>query len=136
MSNENIDLQANEILKVDDELGLVLGFAIISKINGEPYFDVQGDHIPEDAMLDAATDFMMNSRMAKEMHRGDQAGSVVFCWPMTTEIAKTFGITTSRTGLMIAMKPDTDEMLQKFKSGEYTGFSIGGVRVQDEIVEG
>ena len=44
-----------EIKKVDEELGLVMGFAIICKIDGEPYFDTQGDHIPEDSMLKAAT---------------------------------------------------------------------------------
>ena len=85
------------LVKVDDALGLVMGFAIVSKIDGEPYFDIQGDHIPEDAMLDAATDFMQNSRVAKEMHQGDQAGSVVFAFPLTTDIAKKFDIHPNQT---------------------------------------
>ncbi len=121
--------------KVDEDLGLVLGFAIVSKIDGEDYFDVQGDHIPEDSMLEASADFMMNSRVSKEMHAGDIAGSVVFAWPLTTEIAKAFDIETKTTGLMIAVKPDSDESLQKFRDGTFTGFSIGGRRVEDEEVE-
>lgn len=120
-----------KVIKVDESLGLVFGFAIICKEAGADYFDTQGDHIPEDAMLKAATDFMENSRVAKDMHQGDAVGPVVFCWPMTTDIAKAMGIETINTGLMIAMKPPPD-IVGKYKSGEYTGFSIGGVRGEDE----
>jgi len=122
------------LIKVDETLGLVMGFAIVCKIDGEAYFDIQGDHIPEGAMLEAATDFMQNSRVAKEMHQGDQAGSVVFAFPLTTDIAKKFDIETKMTGLMIGLKPDSDEILEKFKDGTFTGFSIGGTRLLDEEV--
>lgn len=123
-----------EVIKVDPSLGLVMGMAIICKEDGVDYFDVQGDHIPEDAMLKAALDFMENSQVAKEMHSGEEKGTVVFAWPLTTDIAKAFGIETSTTGLMIAVRPHDDEMLAKFKSGELTGFSIGGRRITDEDV--
>jgi hypothetical protein len=33
---------------------------------------------------------------------------------------------------MIAMKPSSEALLEKFRSGEYTGFSIGGQRLVDE----
>lgn len=123
-----------EVAKVDSELGLVFGFAIVSKINGVDYFDVQGDHIPEEAMLEASLDFMENSRAAKEMHEGDQIGSIAFAFPLTTDIANAMNIRTEKTGLMIALKPYDDEVLNRFKSGEYTGFSIGGRRIEDEEV--
>lgn len=125
---------AADVFKVDDELGLVFGYAIVCKDGDKEYFDVQGDHIPEDAMLKASTDFMLKSRVAKDMHQGDQTGTVVFAFPMTTDIAKALGITVKKTGLIIAMKPGA-EALKKFKSGDYTGFSIGGKRVKDEEVE-
>jgi hypothetical protein len=123
-----------EVVKVDDTLGLVMGYAIVSTEKGKPYFDVQGDHIPDESMLKAALDFMENSQVAKEMHRGEKAGTVVFAWPMTADIAKAFGIKTDKTGLMIAMRPNK-EMLEKFKDGTYTGFSIGGRRIKDEDVD-
>ena len=129
----NFELRA-EVLKVDDSLGLVMGYAIICMEKGEPYFDLQGDHIPDQSMLEASLDFMENSQVAREMHNGERAGTVVFAWPMTAEIAKAFGVTTERTGLMIAMRPDKD-MLEKFQLGELTGFSIGGERLKDEEVE-
>lgn len=125
---------STEFLKVEESLGLVFGYAIICKDNGEDYFDVQGDHIPEDAMLKAAADFMQKSRVSKDMHTGEQTGSVVFAFPLTTEIAKAMGIQTNKTGLMIAIKPDSASILEKYKSGTYSGFSIGGKRVRDEDV--
>jgi len=130
---DSFELRA-KVLKIDTGLGLVMGHAIVCMEDGEPYFDLQGDHIPEETMLKAALDFMENSQVAKEMHTGDQAGTVVFAWPMTEDIAKAFGILTRRTGLMIAMRPNED-MLKRFQLGELTGFSIGGLRLKDEEVE-
>ena len=138
-----------KIAKVDKELGLVFGYAIVCSEGGEPYFDLQGDHIPEDAMLKAVLDFMEHSRVAGDMHGVDfdgkgqiqgvddpeikQAGTIVFEWPLTSDVAKALDIETSTTGLLIAVKPGPD-LLAKFKSGEYTGFSIGGSRITDEAV--
>lgn len=133
------------IVKVDESLGLVFGYAIICKQNGQDYYDLNKDretgervpeHIPEHSMLEAATDFMLNSRMAKEMHDGDEQGSVVFAFPLTTDIAKALNIQTPTTGLLIAMKPSKD-MLGKFVRKELTGFSIGGSKqkVREEEYE-
>lgn len=115
-----------KVAKVDRSLGLVLGWAIVSKVDGQPYFDLQGDHIPEDVMLEASTDFMENSRAAKAMHAGPDRGSILFAFPMTEEIAKAFNFDThGKYGLMVAAKFDGD-VLAKFDDGTYTGFSIGG----------
>lgn len=124
-----------EVLKVDEALGLVFGWAMICTENGVPYFDSQDDHIPEASMLKAASDFMQNSRLLGDMHQKAEGGSVVFAFPMTADIAKAYGLTTAKTGLMIAVKPATDEVMAKFKSGEYSGFSIGGRRIKDEDAE-
>ncbi len=131
---EPFDIRA-EVLKVDGTLGLVMGFGIICTKGGEPYFDLQDDHVPDEAMLEAALDFMENSRVVKEMHEGEQSGHIVFAFPLTAEIAKAFGIATLTTGLMIAMKPDSKDMLEKYQLGELTGFSIGGRRIEDEEVD-
>lgn len=114
-----------EVAKVDEALGLVFGWAIVCTEKGEDHYDLQGDHIPESVMVESTTDFMKNARVAKEMHRGEQIGSIVHSFPLTTDIAKAMGIQTEKTGWMVAMAPETG-VLQKFKDGEYTGFSIGG----------
>lgn len=115
-----------KIAKVDDDLGLVFGWGIISTENGEPYVDLQNEHIPVDQMLKAATDFMLHSRATDEMHDEVAKGVTVHSFPMTNEIAESYGMTTDREGWMIAVDPG-EEILAKFRSGEYTGFSIGGV---------
>jgi hypothetical protein len=114
-----------EIIKADDSLGLVLGWGIICTEKGVPYFDLQGDHIPEDVMTKAAADFMLHSRTAKEMHSGDAIGSIVFSFPLTKDVCEAYGIACDKTGWLIAMRPTAD-VYAKFKSGEYRGFSIGG----------
>ena len=119
------------VAKVDESLGLVFGYAVVCLQNGEPYYDLADDHIPEQAMLKAAASFAQRDRVAKEMHEGEKAGEIVFLFPLTTEVAKSLDIETSTTGLLIAMKPSDPAMLEKFRSGEYTGFSIGGRRVTD-----
>lgn len=110
---------------INTELGLVFGFAIVCSENDVPYYDLQNEHIPDDVMLKSACEFMLNSRAVLEMHKGEVVGQVVFAFPMTREIADAMDISTSKTGLMIAMRP-SDAVLQKFKSGELKGFSVGG----------
>ena len=123
-----------EVAKVDSSLGIVFGFAIVCKQDGEEYFDTQGDHIPEDAMLEATADFMSGKRVAKDMHAGAKVGQVVYGFPLTLEIAKSLGVDTTRTGFVVGMKVEDKSMLTKFKTGEYTGFSIGGKRQVDRVV--
>ncbi|RFC66581.1 hypothetical protein DYI37_03160 [Fulvimarina endophytica] len=133
-------MKAATVLKVDDSLGLVFGWAIVCKEDGEDHFDTQGDHIPEEVMLKAASDFMGEvERVGADMHvwaddgTPIKTGSVVFAWPMTTEIAKAMGFSGRNTGLMIAYKPDDDALLKRFRDGIYTGFSIGGSATKEAV---
>lgn len=127
---------------VDAEHGLVFGFAIVSKVGGEDFYDSQldpitkeyaGDHIPEDAMVEAALDFAKSARLAKQMHEGEADGMVPFLMPITAEVRK-YIVENDFTGLFIGMHPAPDA-LAKFKSGDYRGFSIGGNRIVDEEVK-
>lgn len=127
-------------LKVDETHGLVFGFAVVCTEKGKDYYDLQGDHIPDDAMLKAALGFAASDRVSGDMHAWDEDGTPIadgkalFLFPMTAEIAKALDITTKRTGLLVGMKP-SKSVLQKFKNGDYTGFSIGGRRIKSEEVE-
>ncbi len=134
MKAESFEI-GSDFIKIDDELGLVFGWLIISKIDGEPYWDTQDDYIPEDAMLRASAKFMASERILGDMHTKVEGGVVLFAFPLTTDIAAAYEITTKQTGLMIAVKPDDPATLEKFRDGTYTGFSIGGRRIIDEVVE-
>ena len=131
------------ILKVDESLGLIFGFAMICKVrdeNGEfqDFYDSDDEHFPEQGMLEASTDFAKSKRVACDMHARDgqgqpvQDGGVIHHFPLTSEIAKALGIDTPMTGLLVALAPDNPETLEKAKSGEYTGFSIGGHPIEAE----
>lgn len=124
----------SDFAKVDESLGLVFGFGIVCKVDDEDYFDLQGDNATEAGMLEAAADFMQNSRIVRDMHEGEPIGQAVFAFPLTTDIAKAFEIETRRTGLMLGIMPSAD-VLEKYRTGEYTGFSIGGKRIEEEVVE-
>lgn len=136
MKNRNQFRTSAAIKKVDLDLGLVFGFAIICKVDGEPYYDLHNHHISEIEMTKAAVGFMEESRAAWDMHAEPEGGSVVFAMPLTPDIAKAFGLDEpTTTGLMIAMKPDNPETLEKFHDGTYRGFSIGGAAIVEEIEE-
>lgn len=119
-----------EILKsagepVGFDMGLVFGWGIITHEGDVPYVDTQNHHIPQVAMLKASCDFAKNSRETDEMHEGDADGVTVFLFPLTDDLCKAFKITCPRRGLLVGAMPG-EVALAKFKSGEYTGFSIGG----------
>jgi hypothetical protein len=127
----------SDVCKVDEKLGLVFGYAMVCKIGGEPYFDTQGHHIPEDTMLRKMAEFMQNGAVAKEMHAGESVGTYVFAFPMTEDIAKSLDINVKMTGALVAMKPNNPAILEKFATGEFTGFSIGGTDAKfEEVGEG
>lgn len=139
-------LKVNDVFSVDEEHGVVIGWAIVCKVDGEDYYDLNVDHdgplkgqrvpehITEDAMFKGAAEAVSEGLLAgNEMHAGPDSGHYVFLFPVTTEIAKALDITTKRTGLLVGYKPEPG-VLAKFKDGTYTGFSIEGARVAFEEV--
>jgi len=151
MSTITTEVNPNfRVAKVDSQLGLVFGWAVVCKVKGEDYYDLNVDmagphagervpeHIPEDVMTKAALDISKAGVLpGNEMHDGPDRGHYPFLFPLTTDIAKAMGITTEKTGLMCAFHPPPD-VLAKFKPGpngeppEYTGFSIEGKRLAYE----
>ena len=126
MPEQMIFKSSPNIAKVSRRLGVVFGYAIVCEKDGEPYYDLQGDHIPEEVMLKASCEFMDGDRIMKDMHEGEPVGKVLFAFPMTKEIAESLGVSITQTGLLAALKPNDPAILDKFDRGEYTGFSIGG----------
>lgn len=113
--------------KVDEGSGIVYGWAIVCTVGGEPYIDLQGDHIPVSAMLDATAAFMGKSaRPGLDMHEGEARGDIVFGLPVTEQTRKQLGMTTDREGFYIGWKPRDEAAMELVKSGARLGFSIGG----------
>ena len=62
-------------------------------------------------------------------------GVVPFAFPLLEDMLDPLGIQTTKTGLLVGMKPDP-AMFARFESGELTSFSIGGRRLEDVVVGG
>lgn len=124
------DTQQGKVFKAEEvsvlaDLGLVVGKAMVFTEKGQDYYDLQGDHIPKSVGVPAIIDFTMNARTHKVMHAGVEVGKFCGLFPITTETCKALGIQADWEGIAVMLQPE-QAVLQKFQSGEYRGFSIGG----------
>lgn len=124
-----------EVLKMDEEQKIVWGWAYVSTEDGELLVDTQGDSIEPVEMEKMANDFMTNGRNAKVMHRGEDVGTFIHSFPMTNELMKAFDIYCDREGWIVGMRVEDAKIWKKYKSGEYTGFSIGGKAGEYEVYD-
>lgn len=125
---------AYEFAKYDDVHNVVIGWAVVCKVNGKEYFDTQGDSFTEDAAFDAALAFAEQGAVAKVMHQGEQVGHMRFVIPLTTEVIKSIGILPdgvepAKTGVLVGFKPYEKNLglITLFKNGTLKGFSVGGI---------
>jgi len=122
-----------QIAKIDKKLGVVFGWCVISTVNGQEFIDSQNDHISEAVALEAFTKFAAGNRTLKLDHKGDARGTILFIFPLMADIARSLGISTSQTGVIIGVKPDDPAILDRFADGSLRGFSIGGVGQVQEV---
>ena len=123
-----------EILKYSNEERLVHGWAYVSTVGGQISLDHSGEFIRPDMVEKAATEFMIDARVAKAMHTGPQVGEVVHSLPLTKSIADALGIQSDKEGWIIAMKIHDDTVWELVKTGKLSAFSIGG-RAMKEVAD-
>lgn len=133
---------------INVEHGIVFGWAITSTKDGEPYYDLNVDregaykgqrvpeHIDDAEVMKSGIGFADSERPGNEMHRGPDIGKFLFIFPYTADIARDmFKVENPPiTGLAVGYKP-TPEVLAKFLSGEYRGFSIEGWHEGSELLD-
>lgn len=153
-ANASKIIKVNDVINVDEEHGLVFGYAITCKVRNaqgvlEDYFDLNVDtdgvhkgkpvpeNITENCMFKAAVDAAETGMQmpGNDMHEGPDVGSYYFMFPVTEEIAKALGWTVEKTGLVVGYHPGDEAVLAKFRNGTYKGFSIEGERVAYEMDE-
>jgi Putative phage serine protease XkdF len=116
----------SEVFKFNEEQRLVYGWAYVSTVKGKISLDHSGEYIRPEELVKAATNFMLDVRVAKAMHSGSQIGEIVHSLPVTNEIATSLGLTTDREGWIICVKIHDDDIWEDVKSGKLSAFSIGG----------
>lgn len=126
---------SGQILKADDEQRIVWGWASVISENGVSVVDTQGDVIKAETLMKAATEFMLSTRVTKEMHIGGKVGEFVHSLPLTKELADAFGIKSDKEGWIVACKVYDDNTWNRVKSGELKAFSIGGRAKREKINE-
>ncbi len=124
-----------EVRKLNEEQRIVYGWLMISKTaEGEDYFDLHGDHIPESVMEKALQEYVIESRRGDDMHSIEGTAKLVAAMPFTTELKGALGIAdgTVPAGAFVGFRIDSEEVWKRVKAGDRTGFSIGGVaRLED-----
>lgn len=121
---------------IDDDLRLVGGFAYVAKRDGELLVDSQGDSIEPDVLRDAVHEFMKGSRTLGVMHFRKADGTPV-SGGQIVEMAvfagdfRPPGMDPNIDALWIVAKVDDDFAWARVKSGDFSGFSIGGKAVAE-----
>ena len=120
------------ILKYNEELSTVYGWASVNSEGGEIVTDHQDDQVVDAEIVKAAHDFITSSRIGGVLHaRMDdgspyRGGGVVESLVLTPDVQKALGIDLGRTGWFIGYKVDDPDVRAAVKSGELKAFSIGG----------
>lgn len=115
-----MELEAT-IIKADNEKQLVVG--VVLEPDSE---DAQGDIIKADTIEKAAHDYLVKSRTIYNSH-----SSLAKCEVVESYIAPSDfylnGQTVKKGSWVMACHISDPQMWKGVKSGDYTGFSIGGV---------
>ena len=117
--------KAHDVKFVKAQGNVLIGWAVVSKKDGENLVDRQNDHIPEDALYKAVLQFSKSGGKVLQQHGGEPVGKVLFSMPLTQDVQKALGIQSSLTGWAVGVEA-SPEVIAKFDSGDLTGFSIGG----------
>lgn len=122
------------IVKSDEELRVVYGWASVIEEGGAAVIDRQGDAIAPDMLVKAAHDFMRHSRQSKAMHQGASVGEVVESIVLTRDVQDALGVAMDKVGWYIAIKIYDDAVWHKIQQGAYRAFSIGGRAKRDRTL--
>jgi hypothetical protein len=140
------------ITKLDKSRHLVFGWFSIVKVDGRPVVDSQQDIITPETLEDSAYQFVLNARVAGEMHNKDGDNTVVGVGRLVESVVftkeKQAAIVSSLTDQHISAVMDLgmegwwggfrieDEATwAKVVTGELRAFSIGGKGKREKISE-
>jgi hypothetical protein len=127
------------ISKVSEDRRLVFGWCSISKVDGKPVVDLQGDYVPIETTEEAAYKYVISSRKGGDMHRRVAKFGVGRDEPFhTADLVESFVVTQEKLdalglssdqlplGWWVGFKVNDDEQWARVKKGERPGFSIHG----------
>lgn len=120
-----------KIAKTNDVRNQVFGWASVSMRDGELLTDLQGDEIEPAELEKASHDFVLNARVANEMHAGGPIGKLieaVFVDPAKLAAMGLVNKSAPDVGLWVGFQLEPASYA-KVKAGEFSMFSIEGTAV-------
>lgn len=118
--------------------GVLIGYALVSHVKDvtgayREYYDLHGDHVPDESLFEAGLEFAKSGRKAFVQHGGEDVGTIDFMFPLTADVAKALGIDAQRLGLLVGMRlDDPKSVVDSVALGQLTGFSIGYQTLESE----
>lgn len=126
------------VSKMDTDKRLVFGWCSISKVDGQPVIDHQGDYVPIEETENSAYAYVIHSRKGGDMHRRvgkflarDEplhVSDLVESFVVTPEKLEALGLAPDAMplGWWVGFKVNDDEQWQLVKDGKRPAFSIHG----------
>lgn len=112
------------VTKADDKQ-MLWGWASMVSKDGEPVVDLHGDVITEDTLEKAAYEFVLNYRVAGNMHR-QLAGRLIESMVFTKEKQELLGIDLGKVAWWVGIKIDDPAVWEMVKNGDRPMLSIAG----------
>ena len=129
--------------KVDEDKRQVFGWCSITKVDGQPVVDRQGDYIPLDEVEKSAYDYVVKSRKGGDMHKREgelplHASDMIESFVVTPDKLEQMGLEKDALphGWWIGFKVNNDNLWEEVKKGDKLHFSIHGRGKRIEKSEG
>jgi hypothetical protein len=122
-------VDVNLTFKIDkskSEGRYVSGWAYVCEKGSSRVADYSGDTATLSEITKAMHGFMLNARVAKHAHSGDQMGDIVEMVIVDDDFAKAIGATTDKRGAWIKMEVHNTDVRKAVVEGRLRMFSIGG----------
>jgi hypothetical protein len=125
--------------KFDSDKHLAFGWASVSKVNGLPVVDKQGDYIDPDDLESAAYEYVLKSRVGGSMHQRDEndrpvkVADIVESMVFTDDKVAKMGLPDNfNRGWWVGMKVHDEDTWSEVRKGGRTGFSIHGKGIRKD----
>ena len=112
---------------------IAFGWASVVAKAGEEVIDRQADILDMPSLESAVYAFMADVRETGAMHETFGIGKVVESFMATEEKLAALGMTSEKTGWLVGVKIEDAAVWEKIVSGEYAGFSIGGLAEYEDV---
>lgn len=133
LSDSKSDIRLHmPILKTNDALQTVYGWASVIHKDGQIVTDHQDDRIEEAEMVKAAHDFVTTSRHGGLLHamtpdgQPHKGGEIVESLVLTPDVQKALGIDLGQSGWFVGYHVADPDAWTLVKAGTLKAFSIGG----------